>query len=134
VIGRVHAVSGGTVLIAPKDNAACFGCLKSCHEGRILVSAANPQKLPLRPGQMVETENSPPGLLFQSLAAILPLPAGFLAGFLLISGLFPAAGEGARAAAGALGLFLGGALALVIRRRPPRDINRVKRVIAGSPD
>jgi hypothetical protein len=61
---------------------------------------------------------------------LLPLLAGFLAGFFLVHGLFPAAGEGARAAGGALGLFLCGALAFLIRRRyPPREINRITRLI-----
>jgi positive regulator of sigma E activity len=133
VIGRVHAVSGREVLIAPAEQAACFGCLKSCQNGRVLVSAANPGRLPLRPGQVVETENSPPGLLSQSLAAILPLAAGFLAGFFLMAGLFPAAGEGPRAAAAALGLFLGGGLAFAVRRRhPPRETNRITRILAGE--
>jgi hypothetical protein len=133
MIGRVHAVSGREVLIAPRENPACFGCMKNCAEGRVLVAAVNPEKLPLLPGQMVETENSPPGLLLQGLAALLPLPTGFLAFFFLVCGLFPAAGEGARAAAGALGLFLGGGLAFLIRRRyPAREISRITRII-GAP-
>jgi positive regulator of sigma E activity len=107
--------------------------MKKCHDGRVLTTALNPEKLPLSPGQMVEAESSPPGLLLQTLAAVLPLPAGFLAGFFLVRGLFPAAGEGARAAAGALGLLLGGLLTFLIRRRyPPRQINRITRIIAPA--
>jgi hypothetical protein len=133
MIGRVHAVSGREVLVAPRKDPACFGCMKNCDEGRVLVTAVNPGKLPLRPGQLVETENSPPGLLLQGLAALLPLPAGFLAFFFLIRGLFPGVGEGAQAAGGALGLFLGGGLTFLIRRRyPPREINRITRII-GAP-
>jgi membrane associated rhomboid family serine protease len=107
--------------------------MKNCAEGRVLTAALNPKKLPLSPGLLVETEVSPPDLLIQALAAFLPLPAGFLAGFFLVSSLLPTAGEGARAAAGVLGLFLGGALTfLARRRRPPREINRVTRIIAAS--
>jgi positive regulator of sigma E activity len=133
VTGRVHAVSGRQVLIAPANNSACFGCLKKCGDGRVLTAALNPEKLPLSPGQLVEAESSPPGLLIQALAAILPPAAGFLAGFFLVRGLFPAAGEGARAAAGALGLFFGGALAFLIRRRrPPGEITRITRIIGPA--
>jgi hypothetical protein len=45
------------------------------------------------------------GLLRQALAALLPLPAGFAAGFFLVPVFFPAAGEPARAAGGVLSLF-----------------------------
>ncbi|MDR1277577.1 MAG: SoxR reducing system RseC family protein [Treponema sp.] len=133
MIGRVHAVSDREVLIAPMENSACFGCMKKCRAGRFLAAAANPEKLPLSPGQVVETVNSPPGLLLQGLAVFLPLAAGFLAGFFLIRGIFPAAGEGARAAAGALGLFLGGILTILSRRRyPVRETNRITRIIRGA--
>jgi positive regulator of sigma E activity len=130
VIGRVHTVSDREILIIPRENTGCFGCMKKCRGDRVLVAAANPEKLPLLPGQIVETENSPSGLLTQSLTAILPLLAGFLAFFFLARGLFPAAGEEAQAAAGALGLFLGGGLIYLIRRRyPAREINRIIRII-----
>jgi hypothetical protein len=112
------------------ENSACFGCMKKCHGDRFLAAAVNPEKLPLSPGQVVETVNSPPGLLVQGLAVFLPLLAGFLAGFFLIRGIFPAAGEGARAAAGVLGLFLGGILTILSRRRyPVRETNRITRII-----
>jgi hypothetical protein len=133
MIGRVHTVSGREVLIAPGENPACFGCMKMCRHGRVLVAAVNPGGLPLSPGQIVETEDSPPGLLRQGLGALLPLPAGFLAGFFLIRGFFPAAGEGTCAAGGVLGLFVGGALTFLIRRRhPPRDISRIARIIRSG--
>jgi positive regulator of sigma E activity len=132
VIGQVHAVSDGEILIAPRENAGCFGCMKTCHKGRVLVAATNPEQLSVSPGQMVETENSPSGLLVQGLAAILPLLTGFLAFFFLARSLFPAAGEAAHAAAGALGLFLGGGLTYLIRRRyPAREINRITRIVSG---
>ncbi|MDR2020113.1 MAG: SoxR reducing system RseC family protein [Treponema sp.] len=130
MIGRIHAVSGREVLIAPREYAACFGCGKNCHEGRGLISAENRDNLPLLPGQLVETENSPVGLVFQGLSALLPLLAGFLAVFFLTGGLFPAAGEEARAAGGLFGLFAGGGLTLLIRRRyPARAKNRITRIV-----
>jgi hypothetical protein len=80
---------------------------------------------------MVEAGISPPDLAVQGLFACLPLFAGFLAGFFLISGAFPSAGEGARAAGGALGLFAGGGLTLLIRRRyPPRKKNSITRILS----
>jgi positive regulator of sigma E activity len=130
MIGRIHAVLNREVLIAPLEDSACFGCMKQCHKGRVLVSAAPPEQLPLSPGQIVETVNSPPGLLFQGLAVFLPPLAGFLAGLFLVRSAFPAAAEGARAAGGVLGLFLGGALTVLIRRRyPARAITRISRII-----
>jgi positive regulator of sigma E activity len=105
--------------------------MKNCAEGRVLTAALNPDGLPLSPGQLVETEVSAPDLLIQTLAVFLPLPAGFLAGFFLAAGLLPAAGEAARAAAGTLGLFLGGALTFLARRRRPGGINRITRIIAA---
>ncbi|MDR2258193.1 MAG: SoxR reducing system RseC family protein [Treponema sp.] len=132
MIGRVHAVTGGKVLIAPAEKAACFGCLKDCHRG-VLVTAENRDTLSLEPGQMVETENSPQGLLFQGLSTLLPPVLGFITGYALIQVLFPAAGEGARAAGGAFLLFAAGAVTFLIRRRyPAKETSRVKRVITGA--
>jgi positive regulator of sigma E activity len=134
VIGRVHAVSGGKVLIAPAENAACFGCLKDCHKRGVLVTAENRGALVLGPGQMVETENSPRSLLLQALSALLPPALGFTAGYALIRAAFPAAGEGARAAGGALLLFATAAAALLFRRRyPAKETTLIKRIIAGNP-
>jgi hypothetical protein len=131
MIGRIHAVSGREVLIAPRGHTACFGCAKNCPEGRVLISAENQDNLPLSPGQLVEAENSPRGLVSQGLSVILPLFLGFLAGFFFIGIIFPSAGEGARAAGGTFCLFAGGGLMLLIRRRyPAREKNRIIRVIA----
>ena len=130
MIGRIHAVSGREVLIAPREHTGCFGCTKNCPEGRVLISAENRDNLPLSPGQVVEAENSPPGLVLQGFLALFPLFLGFLAGFLLTGGLFPSAVDGARAAGGALGLFAGGGLTLLVRRRyPAREKNRITRII-----
>jgi positive regulator of sigma E activity len=133
MIGRVHAVRGKEVLIVPEENAACFGCMKDCHKHKVLVAVENRDTLPLEPGQMVETEHSPYGLLCQGLITLLPLVLGFLAGFLFIRFFFPAAGEGAMAAGGAFFLFAAGAAVLLIHRRyPAKEINRIKQVIAGG--
>jgi hypothetical protein len=132
--GRIHAVAGKKVLIAPAENTACFGCLKDCRKGRILISAENRGKLPLEPGQFVETEQIPRGLFFQGLGAVLPLALGFIAGYMLVYAAFPAAGEGSRAAGGALLLFTGGLVTVLIRRRhPAKEITRIKRIISACP-
>jgi hypothetical protein len=131
MIGRIHAVAGTKVLIAPAENTACFGCMKDCHKRGILVAAENRDILLLKPGQIVETENSPRGLVLQGLSTLLPLVLGFVAGFSLTQSLFPFAGEGARAAGGVILLFTGGLVTLLIRRRyPAREINRIKRIVA----
>jgi positive regulator of sigma E activity len=112
MIGRVHAVRGKEILIVPEENTACFGCMKDCHKHKILVAVENRDTLPLEPGQIVETENSPHDLFRQGLIVFLPLVLGFLTGFLLIRFFFPAAGEGAMAAGGAFLLFAAGAATL----------------------
>lgn len=130
MIGRIQAVSGREVLIVPRNGDACFGCVKNCPKGRVLVSAENRNNLPLSPGQLVEAGNSPRGLAAQGLSALLPLFLGFLAGFFLTGRIFHSAGEGALAAGGALGLFAGGGLMLLIRRRClPGEKNSITRII-----
>ncbi|MDR0623544.1 MAG: SoxR reducing system RseC family protein [Treponema sp.] len=131
MIGRVHAVTGGKVLIAPVENAACFGCMKDCHKRGVLAAAENRDTLSLKPGQMVETGYSPQDLLLQGLSTLLPPALGFIAGYVLVHALFPASGEGARAAGGAFLLFAAGAVTFLIRRRyPAKEMNRITRVIA----
>jgi sigma-E factor negative regulatory protein RseC len=130
MIGRVHAVTGNKVLIAPAENTACFGCMKDCHKPGVLMTAENRDTLSLKPGQLVETEHSPRGLLLQGLIVLLPPVMGFIAGYALVRAAFPAAGEGARAAGGAFLLFAGGTLTFLFRRRyPAKETNRIKRVI-----
>jgi positive regulator of sigma E activity len=105
--------------------------MKGCHKRGVLAAAENRDALPLKPGQLVETGQAPRGLLLQGLGAFLPLVLGFIAGYAVVHALFPAAGEGARAAGGALCLFAGGTLAFLFRRRyPAKEITRIKRVIA----
>jgi positive regulator of sigma E activity len=132
MIGRIHAAAGGKILVVPAEKTACFGCLKDCGKRGVVV-VENQDALPLKPGQMVETGHSPRSLLFQGLAALLPLVLGFTAGFFLTHRLFPSAGEGARAAGGVFLLFAGGAAALLIRRRyPAKETSRIKRIITGD--
>jgi hypothetical protein len=57
----------------------------------------------LKPGQAAETADG--RLWGQALAALLPLPLGFTAGFFLVPVFFPAPGEAARAAGGVLLMF-----------------------------
>jgi positive regulator of sigma E activity len=107
--------------------------MKNCGKRVPLVAAENRDKLPLRPGQIVEIANSPLRLLIQSLITLLPLVLGFITGFFLTRHIFPAAGEGARAAGGVFLLFAGGAVTLLLRRHyPPKEITRIKRVMGET--
>lgn len=131
MIGRIHAIFGREVIIIPNGHNTCFGCVKNCPEGRVLINAENRDNLPLSPGQLVETEDSPLDLIFQGFSALFPLCLGFLAGFFLVSGLFPSLGEETRAAGGVLGIFAGGGLTLLVRRRYPfHKKNRITRIIS----
>jgi positive regulator of sigma E activity len=114
-----------------EENAACFGCMKGdCKKRRPLVTAENPQNLPLVPGQLVEAVNSPAALLSQALFTLLPLLVGFFAGFFLIKLIFPAAGEAARAAGGTVLLFAGGFGFYLFRRgKPEQTVYQIKGVI-----
>jgi hypothetical protein len=131
--GRVLAIAGDKITIAKENKLceeACFGCLKSgsCGAKPALVIAENPLDLPLTPGQIVETRTG--SLFAQALKAILPLPAGFTAGFFLTPLLFPGAGEASRAAGGALLMFAAAAGFYLYRRRfPPKELPRVIRAL-----
>jgi positive regulator of sigma E activity len=127
--GRVQEVAGNRIIVV-KDNGlcgeACFGCLGGgkCEAKPVSVAAENPLGLPLKPGQTVEIESG--RLLSQALAALLPLAAGFAAGFFLSPLLFPAAGDPARAAGGVFCLFAAAAACCLFRRRyPPRNRPRI---------
>jgi hypothetical protein len=91
-------------------NEACFGCLKS--------ESCGARPLP------ASAETETPRLVSQALKALLPLPAGFIAGFFLIPLFFSGAGDAARAAGGALLMFAAAAGFYLYRRRfpvkPPR--------------
>jgi hypothetical protein len=129
--GRVLEVKGNTVTILKDSDLrgeACFGCMAggTCEAKPFPVSAENPLGLPLKPGQTVEIESG--RLFLEALAALLPLLAGFAAGFFLaVPLLFPASGESARAAGGAF-FMLAAAACRCLFRRPPRNRLRVVRV------
>jgi positive regulator of sigma E activity len=127
--GRVLEVKEDTVIVI-KDSGlcgeACFGCMSDgkCGAKHVPVIAENPLNLPLKPGQAVEIESG--GLPGQALAALLPLPAGFAAGFFLVLFLFPASGEPVRATGGVFLMLAAAACYYLFRRRhPPGNRARV---------
>jgi hypothetical protein len=129
--GRVLELSGNTVIIEPDRPAQCFGCLQSeCKKGFAPVQAEREGTMDLAPGQLVETGGNGKTLFAQALGAFLPLPVGFITGYLGTALLFPATGEGPRAAAGALLLFVAAAGFYVFRRRfPPKALPRILRIL-----
>jgi hypothetical protein len=128
--GKITAIQGTTLTLARENDAACFGCPDSeCKARAFSYRAENTAGLPLRPGQLVETETSASPLK-QGLGALLPPALGFIAGYGVAGLAVPAAGEPLRAAAGALALFaVAGALYLIRRRHPPEIVRRVVRVV-----
>ena len=122
--GRVTEVRGDTITVLKTDSLcgeACFGCMAggTCKAKPVLITVRNPLNLPLTPGQAVEIGSG--GFLGQALAALLPLPAGFAAGFFLVSLLFPALGEPARAAGGVFFMLAAAAGYYLFRRRYPPE-------------
>ena len=120
--GRITAINGNqiTVLIKCLDNESCFGCLKTeCKKRDKSIIVENRIDLPLQNGQLVEIETKNSSVIIQTLFALgIPL-LGFIAGFLLTALFFPASGEGARAASGALLMFLAAIGFYLIRKRHP---------------
>jgi hypothetical protein len=120
--GRVLEITGNKITVV-KDNdlcgEACFGCLRGgeCEAKPVLITAENPLNLPLKPGQAVKIESGP--CFGQALAALLPLPAGFAAGFFLLPLIFPGAGESLRAAGGVVLMLASAAGYYLFRRRYP---------------
>jgi sigma-E factor negative regulatory protein RseC len=128
--GKIKHVQGTAVTIARESDIACAGCLdRDCKAKAFSYNAENSSGLPLRPGQLVETETvaSP---FKQGLAALLPPLAGFITGYAVTGAAFPTTGEPSRAAGGALLLFVAAAATYLIRRHnPPRIIRHVVRVV-----
>jgi hypothetical protein len=111
--GRLpEAACGKAAVVKDRElrGEACFGCLKS--DKCWAAMNADPS---LKPGQAVETAGG--RLLGQALAALLPLPLGFAAGFFLVPVFFPAAGDPAKAAGGVLLMFAAAAGYYLFRRR-----------------
>lgn len=115
--GKIWKIEEGVVLIAP-ENTGCFGCMEmECHGRSALVRAENPLGLPLEMGQMVEADIGKRAIIRQACAALLPLAAGFAAGYALIGAAFPSSTDGARAAAGAALMFFAGIAVYTVRKR-----------------
>jgi sigma-E factor negative regulatory protein RseC len=133
--GKIREIRGNSLIIDRESDIACFGCMdRECKARAFSYSAENTAGLPLKPGQLVETETAASPLK-QGLGALLPPLLGFVAGYALPGLAIPAPGEPLRAATGALLLFaVAGILYLVRRRHPPRIIRRVVRVagVAGG--
>ena len=99
---------------------ACFGCMNTgCKAGQGRILAANPLKLPLEPGQVVEVETLPSPAIIQAVSALLPPLLGFIAGFFLTALIFPGSGDPARSAGGAVLMFLTAAGLYAYRRKTP---------------
>jgi positive regulator of sigma E activity len=118
--GRVLAVSGTTVTLAPDASSACFGCMnRECRQKRGILVAENKTGFPLSAGQQVETEYPLKTALAQGLP-LLALPfLAFAAAYLASGLLVPVPGEGVRAAIGAAGLFAAGTALFLYRSRNP---------------
>jgi hypothetical protein len=131
--GRVLEVADNTVLIEPERPAGCFGCMQGeCKKGLAPVKAEKGRNMELALGQLVETGSNGRALFVQSLAAVLPLPAGFIAGYLATPRIFPSGGEGLRSAVGALLLFACAAGFYLFRRRfPPKNFPRIVRILSS---
>ncbi|MDR1248960.1 MAG: SoxR reducing system RseC family protein [Treponema sp.] len=128
--GTIREIQGSTVTIARESDVACSGCAdRECKAKSFSYSAENTPGLLLRPGQLVETKTAASSFR-QSLAALLPPPLGFIAGYAATGLAFPACGEPPRAAAGALLFFAAAAVFYLIRRRyPPKIVRQVVRVV-----
>jgi hypothetical protein len=101
-----------------------------CNQDPAPIKVEKERKLDLTPGQLVETGGNGKALFAQALAAFLPLPAGFITGYLGLPLIFPSVGESPRAAAGALLLFAAAAGFYAFRRHfPPKTLPRIVRVL-----
>jgi sigma-E factor negative regulatory protein RseC len=128
--GQVKEIRGATVTIARESDVACMACAdRDCKARSFSYSAENTPGLPLKPGQLVETQTVA-STFRQSLAALLPPPLGFIAGYAATALAFPGSGEPPRAAGGALLFFAFAAVFYLIRRRyPPKIARQVVRVV-----
>jgi hypothetical protein len=79
---------------------------------------------------LVETETAAPALK-EGLAALLPLPLGFITGYVITGLAFPSVSEPSQAAGGVLLLFAAAFAVYFIRRRfPPKTVRRVIRIVS----
>ena len=122
--GRVREVREKTVIVAPDRGAECFGCMASdCRNGAGLITAENPEGLPLETGQTVEVVTVNASLLSQALVALLPPILGFVLGFNLSRLVFPfpTAPDGASAGMGVIFLFAAAFVVYLIRKKHPAN-------------
>jgi sigma-E factor negative regulatory protein RseC len=127
--GRVLAVAGDAVTVLQDASAACFGCMnQECRQKQGIITAENKTGLPLKAGQLVETEFPLTTALAQGVS-LFALPFLACAAVYLASGfLSPALGEPVRAALGAAALFAAGIALYFYRRKHPF---KTRPVIAG---
>ena len=108
--GKITMIEGGRVTIQQDCFTAtqsgedpCFGCLKTeCKTRHRIITAENPDNLPLGKGESVEIGVNSAFAFFQALTALGTPVLGFIAGFFLTGLFFPDSKDPARAAAGAL--------------------------------
>ncbi|MDR0707647.1 MAG: SoxR reducing system RseC family protein [Treponema sp.] len=128
--GRIYSIEGRTVFLLP-EQTDCFGCMaqERCRKLQLIV-AENRTGRELSPGQFVETETAKRSLVRQTLSSLLPLFAGFIAGFALAGVFSPLSGDGTRGAAGVAGLLLAGFAVYALRKRfPDKSRSHIVRVI-----
>ena len=122
MIGIIATVTKDTVTFTLDNKDSCFGCMKQdCEKHNRYLTAKNSLSLPLNVGQKVEIENSKPDIIRQSLIALLPPFAGFIAGYVITGLIFPSSTDGARAMAGVLFFLAAGAVTYFIRKKFPES-------------
>jgi sigma-E factor negative regulatory protein RseC len=129
--GRIREIRGNTLTIIRENSAACFGCMdRKCKAKELSYDAENSAGLALRPGQLVETETAASAFK-QGLAVLLPLPLGFITGYVITGLVFPSVSESSQAAGGVLLLFAAAFAVYFIRHRfPPKNVRRVIRIVS----
>jgi sigma-E factor negative regulatory protein RseC len=120
---QVCKVFGAALTFIKEDAGVCFGCMNmQCKKERGFFTSENCLPLILHPEDSVEINLSRKTLAVQGLSALLPPVLGFIAGYVLAVYIFPAPGEAARAAFGAVLMIAAASAVYVYRRRFPAKI------------